>query len=306
MTPERVFVAGRFAREIAAVLQRRRLDLDVRVVEPDSLASAGLGPRDALLAFRLPSEVLRALPEGLWIHSIGAGVDGLLLDDRPPPGVRITRTRGIFGQAIAEWVVARLLFFTQRLGDYLEAQRRRCWIGDVLPEPAAGRRAVVVGLGDIGRVVARRLGALGLSVAGVSPERVFPASALDEALPEADVLVVICPLTPETRGLIGARRLALLPRGALLLDAARGGIVDERALARALREGRLAGAALDVFEREPVDPSSPLWETPNLVISPHVAAVTTPEQAAGAFLEAMDAFAAGRRPPGLVDPERGY
>lgn len=314
MIPERVFVCGRFAREIARVLSRRRPELRVRVVGPEEVSSAGLGPRDALLAFRLPPEVLRSLPEGLWIHSIGAGVDGLLVDGLPPPGVRITRTRGVFGGPIAEWVAARLLFFTQRIGDYLKAQRRRAWIGDVLPAPAAGRRAVVVGLGDIGRVTARRLRALDLEVVGVSRsgrpvegvERVLPASALDDALPEADVLVVLCPLTRETRGLIDARRIALLPRGAILLDPARGGIVDERALARALRAGRLASAALDVFEREPLDPSSPLWDVPNLLISPHVAAVTTPEQAVEAFLDALDAWAAGRRPDGLVDPERGY
>jgi phosphoglycerate dehydrogenase-like enzyme len=157
---------------------------------------------------------------------------------------------------------------------------------------------LILGLGDLGRAIARVLRPFGAHVIGVRrsaepvPEvdRTLPVSALREALPAANILIIAASLTADTRGLIGAPELALLPRGSYVVNVARGGLLDEAALIAALQSGHLAGAALDVFEREPLPPESPLWSMPNVIVTPHAAAHTEATDD-----RAVDLFAANLR-----------
>jgi phosphoglycerate dehydrogenase-like enzyme len=244
----------------------------------------GTWDSDPSFARRFFGSALRA-PGLAWMHLPNAGTDhpvfGMLLDR----GVRLTTSSSATAEPIAQAAIAGVLWLARGFPAWAEAARRREWRPHrVLPDDLRGRGMVVVGPGAIGNEVARLARALGLRVVGVrrSPRRegdhadeIVPPSRLDEVLPGADWLVLACPLTDETRGLIDARRIALLPRGARFVNVARGALVDEPALVAALAEERLGGAYLDVFAEEPLPASSPLWELPRVVVSPHDAGASS-------------------------------
>jgi len=212
-----------------------------------------------------------------WVHQSGAGVENLT-DDVAGTGIVVTNSH-VHAEPISEHIFALVLAHTRRLREIFSHQERREWMarGLLYGQLIAGRTMGVLGLGTIGRAVAARATAFGMRVWGVrrtpgpvpGVERVVPPSDLDQVLRVADVLVVTLPLTRETRGLLGARELALLPAGAFVVNAGRGGLIDEAALLEALREGRLGGAGLDVFVEEPLPPTSPLWTAPHVIVSPH-------------------------------------
>ena len=198
-----------------------------------------------------------------------------------------------------------MLYFARGLHFYTANQRRGEWVRDVsYARLLKDRTAVILGLGDIGREVARRARAFGMRIIGVKrtlrpveeADRVVTSEQLDDVLPLADHLAVTLPLTRETYHLLDARRLSLLPRGAFVYNIGRGAVVDEQALIEALRSGHIAGAGLDVFEDEPLPPESPLWRMDNVLITPHVGA-DTPwdyDAAGGGFLGQLLPVCAGR------------
>jgi phosphoglycerate dehydrogenase-like enzyme len=203
-----------------------------------------------------------------------------------------------------------LLRHARRLPEFEANQREHAW-QRVECDELTGKTLVVVGVGGIGREVARLASAFGMRVLGVrrSPgpephvEALYPPERLAEVLPQADYLVLACPLTRETRGLINAERLALLTPDAYLVNIARGGVVVEAALIEALRAGRLAGAALDVFEQEPLPPESPLWSLPNVIVTPHNSAASprTLDRGAAIFLDNLRRFAANEPLRGVAE-----
>lgn len=183
-----------------------------------------------------------------------------------------TSSAGVHATPLAEWSMFGLLAITKGLPRLLRDKEARRW--DHYPvDELRGRTLLVVGLGEIGTEVARLAEAFGMNVLSVTRRE----GALDELLSRAEAVVLTLPLTDETRGLFGRERLALLRRDAILVNVGRGGVVDEDALVDALREGRLRGAALDVFAQEPLPPESPLWELDNVVLSPHTAALSRHE-----------------------------
>jgi phosphoglycerate dehydrogenase-like enzyme len=216
-------------------------------------------------------------------------------------GVRVTTSAGASARAVAQMAILFLLALSRDLRARLDAQREHRWAparGDDL----AGKTVAVVGLGPIGLEVARLAAALGMhpiglrrTPAGTEPCETWPLSRLGEALARADYVVLALPLTPDTRHLIDATALARLPRHARLVNVGRGELVDEEALAAALREGRLGGAALDVFEQEPLATTSPLWDLPGVLVTPHVAAATqaTHDDAVELFLENLGRWRRG-------------
>ncbi len=260
---------------------------------------------------RFFGSTLRA-PGLAWMHLPNAGTDhpvfGRLLDR----GVRLTTSSSAAAEPIAQAAIAGVLWLARGFPAWAEAARRRTWQPHrVLPEDLRGRTMVVVGVGAIGNEVARLARALGLRVVGVrrSPRRegdhadeIVPPSRLDEVLPRADWLVLACPLTDETRGLIDARRIALLPRGARFVNVARGGLVDEPALVAALADERLGGAHLDVFAEEPLPESSPLWDLPRVIVTPHDAGASAgnSDRVAGIFLDNLGCWLRGEPLAGEV------
>lgn len=222
-----------------------------------------------------------------WLHVFNAGVDHPIYSEMLARGVRLTTSSGSTAEPIAQTAVAALLMLARNFPHWIAAQRKHAWEpleGTHAPPDLEGQTVLILGLGHIGRECARIARALGLHVIGVrrSPrqaddpvDELHAPARLVELLPRAQWLVVACPLTPETRGLVNADALARLPQGARVINVARGEIVDESALVAALRRGHLAGAYLDVFEKEPLPPDSPLWDLPNVLVSPHNSAAAS-------------------------------
>jgi phosphoglycerate dehydrogenase-like enzyme len=278
--------------------------------KPDAAAYA-IGETEILYAWGFPPHLLARTPRLRWIQVMGAGVDGFLVPDLAAEVV-VTRAP-VFGAWMVEYVLGWCAWVTQKMETYRAAQREHRWI-DTVPERLRGRTLALVGLGDIGRAVARAARSLGMRVVGVSRsgrpvahvDRVYPVARLTRALAAADFAVLAVPLTPATRGLIGARELAALRPEAWLVNIARGPIVQEAALLDALRARRIAGAILDVFDEEPLPAAHPLWDFPNVVITPHASGPSTPDEIAPIFNENLRRYAAGRRLAHVVDRRKGY
>ena len=257
---------------------------------------------------------LRRYPNLKLLVSMGAGVDHLLRPPGPPPGVPVARlVDERLTQGMTEWVLLNVLRFHRQDAEYRAQQAARVW--NELPAPDTARRRIgILGLGALGGDAARALLALGFPVMGWSRrpkslpgvEGFHGEEGLAAMLRRSDILVCLLPLTPETRGLLDARRLALLPEGAYLLNSARGGHMVAADVLAALESGRLAGAALDVFEPEPLPQDDPFWLHPKVVLTPHAASITIPRSAAPQVVENIHRARAGLAPLNLVDPAAGY
>lgn len=301
--------AARYAELIRA--PKRAVDVHVCVTpaEAEALASEA----EIVFAWKPPVALYAKAPRLRWLQVMGAGVDWALVPELPPHVV-VTRAPGIFGPWMTEYVLGWCLSITQRMETYRQAQRARRWIGNVLPDRLRGKTMVVVGLGDIGRHIARGARSLGMRVLGVSrrghavPEadRVYRISAVTTALKAADFVVLVTPLTDDTRGFFDARALAAMPEHAWLLNIGRGALVDEPALVDALHIRRIAGAVLDVFTEEPLRPDHPLWTLPNAIITPHISGPSTPEEIAPIFNDNLARYVAGRPLRHVIDRELGY
>ena len=250
---------------------------------------------------------VRKAPDLKWLHVFNAGVDHPIYVEMLARGVRLTTSSGSAAVPIAQTAITGLLMLAREFPRWLASQREHKWAPmrrPDLPRDLPGQTAVIVGLGAIGKEVARLARPLGLKVVGIrrsprSPDdpvdELYPPERLAEVLPRADWLILACPLTPETRGLVSADALARLPRGARLINVARGEVVDEPALIEALESGRLAGAYLDVFQHEPLPPESPLWDLPNVLVTPHnsTAASGNDARVYAMFLENLERWQRG-------------
>jgi phosphoglycerate dehydrogenase-like enzyme len=274
-------------------------NVDVRLVPPEPEPVPDLADVDLIVPFmrtRDPLFELLAGPPGRLrvIQTLSAGVDWLV--GRVPEHVIVCNARGVYDAPLAEWVVGAVLAMQRGLVQSRDAQARREWAAIERPE-LLGRRVVILGLGSIGTAIANRLRPFGAQMIGVgrtARDGVRGMADLDEVLGDAEILVNILPLTSETTGLLDARRLSLLPDGALLVNAGRGRTIETAALVGELRTGRLR-AALDVTDPEPLPPDHPLWELPNVLITPHMAG-DSPASTIRAFELAGDQvrrFAAG-------------
>ncbi|MEM8781476.1 MAG: D-2-hydroxyacid dehydrogenase [Planctomycetota bacterium] len=239
-----------------------------------------------------------------WVQATSAGIASI--KGYAPEHWLLTTASGVFGPTLAEHALAMMLHFERHLHRSAAAQRRRTWgIGPATFRELSGLRLLALGFGDIGQNVATRAVALGLRVTGlrreaseppVGVERVVGLADLDAALAEADVVVASLPGTRHTRGLLDARRLALMPPDAGLVNVGRGSLIDHDALAAQLRDRPASYAGLDVTHPEPLPSDHPLWDCPNALISPHIAGGSEkhPRRVEALFLENLRAFAAGR------------
>jgi phosphoglycerate dehydrogenase-like enzyme len=244
---------------------------------------------------------LRDAKQLRWLHTFSAGVDNPWFQALRERGVRLTTSSGANAVPIAQTVLLYLLALSRDLARWQDAQRRRAWEPHQVVD-LQGLTLGVVGLGPIGLEVARLGAALQMRVIGMrrsprggEPCETWPITRLDELLPRADALVLALPLSGDTRHLLDARRMALLKRGAWLVNVGRGALVDETALVAALRSGQLGGAGLDVFEVEPLPPESPLWSLQNVIVTPHNSGDSPGNQvrAAEIFLDNLARFVRG-------------
>jgi phosphoglycerate dehydrogenase-like enzyme len=262
--------------------------------------------------------VVARVPDLGWFHSRSAGLEGVLVPElRASPAV-VTNGRGAFSHSLAEFVLAALLFFAKDFRRLLRAQADGAWDPFDM-EMLHGRTLGIVGYGDIGRTTAALLHPLGVKIIALRRrpelsrddplvEEVLPAECLHELMARSDDVLVAAPLTPDTRGFVGVGALAAMKGSSVLVNVGRGAVVDEAALAAALEQGRIRGAALDVFETEPLPPGHPFWTLPNVLLSPHCADHVPGwvEDGNRVFLENLHRFLRGEPLLNVVDKDRGY
>ena len=299
----------------------------------EGLADGPVDDVEVLLRGFLSSEafdrLLARAPSLRWVHSATSGVERALTPAALARDVLVTNARGVFSRPIAEHVLLMILAISRRLPQLLELQRERTW------QPLEGRElrdltVGIVGYGSLGRAVASLAGAFGARVVAMrrnpdgpepgidDPDEAFPVpprlervlgpDGLPDLLAESDFVVLAAPLTPETDSMIDDDALSAMKDDAWIVNVARGRLVDDRALIRALREGRIGGAALDAFAEEPLPPTSPYWELPNVIVTPHTAwsSGRVLDRSVELFCDNLRRFAAGEPLRNVVDPEAGY
>jgi phosphoglycerate dehydrogenase-like enzyme len=278
------------------------------------------GTLDAVLFWGRPLErvveIVSGQPDLGWVHQRAAGVQPKLLEALRGHPTLLTRGSGAQGPAIGEYVAAAVLAFYKNLPGLFRLQQRCAWADDFAFRELAGQTVGILGLGSAGTSTARVLRGFGVHLRGLrrtgapaaEVDRVYVPSELGEFLDGLNVLVIAAPLTAATERLIGAAELASLRPGALLVNVGRGPIVDELAMLAALESGQLGGAALDVFDAEPLPPESPLWRMPNVIISPHCADSTpeSPERSLDIFMDNLARFLRGEALLNVVNREEGY
>jgi len=304
----------RLAKEFPAfaVAQRNSYhEVEENIAEVEVLFAASLSPRQFQAAKKLR-----------WVHSPSAAVHQFMFREFVDTDVLLTNSSQVHAPVVAEHVMAVIFALAKKIPAATRLARERLWGQEAIwrlgPRDIAGATLGLVGLGGIGRNVAKNASSLGMRVLAVRehPERerpagvheVFPSAKLPELLSESDYVVLSAPLTPETTGMIGRRELAAMKADASLVNVGRGPLVDERALVDALREQKIAGAALDVFDQEPLPSDSPLWSLENLLITPHTAGMSGQmwEHHYSLFRENLGRYLRGQPLLGRVDKQQGY
>lgn len=303
--------ADALARLVERAMPGRRV---VRLTSPAALAAAQ-DEIEILFAPTPPRDGWANARRLRLVQLLGVGADTLLPSPDLPPAVEIAGMRGAFAADVAEHALALMLAHARQLGELAELQRTRTFMSTPR-RTLAGQRLAIIGYGAVGQRLARAARALDMDVRAVSRSgtsrgddvAVAPASSLCDVIADAHYIVIAVPLTASTRGLLDAAMLGRVRNDAYLINVARGGIVDETALAAALAAGTLAGAALDVFAEEPLPAESPLWLVRNLLITPHVAGLGDRyiERCVEALVANVTALEAGRPRSGLVDRDVGY
>ncbi|MEH0396466.1 D-2-hydroxyacid dehydrogenase [Streptomyces sp. S501] len=282
----------------------------------DRRTLAGLLPgADVLLVWDFTSDAVREAwpgdgPRPRWVHTASAGVDRLLCPELAASPTVVTNARGVFELPIAEYVAGLVLAFAKDLPRTLELQRQHRW-SHRETRGLAGTRAVVVGAGPVGREIMRLLDALGVQVALVgrtARRTIHGVEDLDRLAAGADWVIGAAPLTDATRGMFDSRFFGLLQPSAHFFNVGRGALTVEEDLAEALRRRWIAGAALDVFQEEPLGSRSPLWEVPRLLVSPHMSGDTAGwrDRLGAQFVSMYELWSAGEPLPNVVDIRRGY
>jgi phosphoglycerate dehydrogenase-like enzyme len=293
-------------------------------LEHDGDAGAGW-KLDALLAgaeviygFRVPRNVIARAPRLRLVQAMPAGVNRFLDADMRASKVVLTNTSGIHATPIGEFVMALMLMFAKQATACFNSKQEKRW-RRLTPVVLRSKTVGVVGLGSIGREVARLARAFGMRVLATrrsarqpgkarNVDLLLPAAQLHQLLADSDFVVLTLPLTRETAGIIGEKELRAMKPSAYLINIARGDVIDEPALIRALEENRIAGAGLDVFTTEPLPPDSRLWELPNVIITPHISGGMEDynREATALFTANLERYLGGRRLLNVVDKEKGY
>ena len=287
----------------------------------DDKAEALEASHDAEVVFAdTPRYVLHA-PDLKWMISPSAGVNHFIKNEAfLKSGVMLSNSSGAYGVTIAEHIVMQALFMLRMMPEYQKAVKNGEWVRGYTLKSIKDSRITLLGTGDIGCETAKRLRAFdpgvitGVNTTGSDPmpglfDRTKPIDDIDSILPDTDILIMSLPFTPKTYHILDEKRLGMLPQGSLVINVGRGVTIDEEALKKELKAGRLR-AALDVFEKEPIPEGSDLWDMPNLLITPHVAGDMflpyTVQRIVDLFIQDFIRYTQGERPLRLVDPKKGY
>lgn len=298
-------------------------DLNIVHLPDYKRLDAEITDAEILIAWSVRPEQVKAAKKLRWIHSPAAAVHQLMFPELIHSDIVITNAREVHGPVVAEHVIALIFALAKKIPGSVQLQEKHVWgqqlLWDEQPRvrEVAGATLGLVGLGAIGRPLVRSAKALGMRVLAVRehPEKgsegadaVFGPAHMNELFRQADYIVLATPVTDSTKAIANAERIALMKPGACLLNVGRGPLVDEAALAAALRAKKIGGAALDVFPKEPLAADSPLWDMPNLLITPHTAALTDKlwERHYALFSENLHRYLSGQELLGIVDKGKGY
>lgn len=282
-----------------------------------------IGKADVLFAYTMTPEILKSAPTLKWFHAAVIGFDIYAFPELIKSKIKITSPRGVYAMPMAETTVGLMLAFARKIKSCLEFQRKGRWaVADIInippmPSELFGSTLVIAGMGDVGEAIARLCAGFGINVIGVVQgkkersnfvDELVPFERFSKVLPEADFLVLDCPLTERTRGMMGSRELGLMKKEAVLINMARGALVDEAALIEALEKGKIAGAACDAFVTEPLPDGHPFFSTPNMIVLPHISGISTRfwERAMARFAQNLALYIEGKPLIGEVDLKRGY
>ena len=272
-----------------------------------------------LSGFRLPENVPARTPKLRWVQAMAAGVERFLTSGIIEAGVTLTNAKGIAATPIAEWVLGAMLMFSKRMpAHFVRKAQHDYQRADVLPFSLEGKTVGVLGLGAIGGEIARLSKAVGMTVlatrknpSGNLPpcvDALFGPEGTRDLLTKSDFVAVALPLTGETRAFIGEAELEAMHPASYLMNVGRGPIIDEAALVRALQDSKIAGAALDVFEKEPLPPNSPLWDLENVIYSPHISGEVDDydDRVVSLFSRNLARYVNGETLLNVVDRDKGY
>ena len=279
---------------------------------------ASLEDAEVIYGLRLPQDVIKKAPNLRWVQVMSAGVERFLDADMRESAVVLTNVSGIHAIPISEFVIGLMLMFVKQSTVCLELKQKSRW-ERISPVVMTNKTVGIVGLGSIGQQVARLAKAFGMTVVATrrssregtrarNVDLMLPSGRLNELLAQSDFVVLCVPFTLETAKLIGENELRTMKPSARLINIARGGIIDEQALIRALQEGWIAGAGLDVFATEPLPHDSPLWALPNVILSPHISGTREDYVLAATklFVDNLHRYLEGKRLLNIVNKTRGY
>jgi D-2-hydroxyacid dehydrogenase (NADP+) len=308
--------------EQRATLINKFPGLELVVAEDVKAHEAILAQAEVLITFsgaEITTGFLNKAKNLRWIQTFLAGVDRLPLAELKRQGVVLSNVSGVHGMPMTEQAFAYILAFVRLLPRFSVAQRRHDWdqpSGFFAFESLSGKTLTVIGTGRIGQEVARLGQAFGMRTVGVNTsgkaplhfQRAYPTGQIKKALSMADFAVVVVPFTAQTQNLIGSEELAVLKPTAYLVNLARGTVIDEQALIKALKRQKLAGAGLDVFSQEPLPPESPLWDLPNVIITPHIGGWSANyyDRCFELFVDNLERYRTGQRLLTQIDLDKGY
>lgn len=296
------------------IIERRPQANVVAAATPEAFQSH-IAEAEIVMGWMFPPDAFVAAPRLRWVHKVSAGVEDVVYGQPLHSSVALTRSHGAaIAPRMVEYVLGAIYSHAQRFERAGEQQRAHVW-RKYTPDLASARTVGIAGLGDIGRTIAAALHRSGFRVIGWRRTRLdvegvaqvyAGAAELDAFVAACDFLVIVLPATKETNKVFDASTLSALKPDAYLINIARGSIVDETALIRVLRERRIAGAALDVFEQEPLSADSPLWDLPNVRLTPHVSGPVIAADVVGCFMENLERYEQGRPLERTIDTTRGY
>ena len=314
----KLLLFGDATRQFEQPIRERFPDVSTVFVRPKELEGRDFSGITCAIGWRFPTNAFAGMPDLQWIQSIAVGVDNWVYDPAIPENIVITNTKGLYSDEVAEYICWSMLTLSRRYHQTMINQQKRQW-RQLAGHSLAGKTVGIAGMGHLGRSAARYARALGMKIIGLCrteddpraaecTDSVVATSNMKEVLGELDFLVVCVPVTQNTRGLFGADEFGALKKGAIVVNASREIVMDYDSLIANVKSGHLAGAALDVFEKEPLGRWSSLWKTENVLITPHVGAFTKEykSKVSGLVLDNIDRFRSGQSLNCVVDRSKGY
>lgn len=296
------------------LLREGREDIQLLVCKNKEQINQVIDKGDIIFSgYTFPVDLISKAENLKWIQSMSAGVENYARSKLIPPNVIITKIKGIFGPIMSEYVVGYILAITQNMKKVFHNQKKRHWQPFVV-DSVRHKTVGVMGLGSVGAYIAYQVYLMGAVVIALEEQekrlpyvsQEYPVTEIEEFLGRSDFVVVTVPLTDATEGTIGEEEFKMMKKSAYLINVSRGPLVQERALLKALKQGSIAGAVLDVFNEEPLPKDHELWNLDNVVITPHISGPDIPEEIAKLFLENLKRFEEGKKLVGAVDREKAY